>query len=903
MIERAHRENSAFSLIELIVALAVALIIVVVVGSIMVTSARTYSRANAESTVQAKAQLVMNQIEDLVIDTTGKADYGYKASKGGATEWGKLSDGELPAEPYSKTLRLCNDEKIYDLEWVSAVSGTEDAGELTYREYETADGENPTGSGKSERLSEGVESFSCDLSALSSNRIVGVNLILKRNERRYHAYKNISIRNPVFAAGATVSMANAVELVVTTPDITAEPNGKYALYGARVKVKSGNPSREVCYEVVRPSSGMLDATKVLGDGKTLQIASNERTRIINVKAYAVENPNVFEYISVYNRRVNSLGDITLASNTGTFSPGSVISLSCPIDYQSGADDSPEDHKKLTALYVHGWANHKEQVFSIPFTIPEDMVDGAFYELEVYSAHARKNGGIQDRDAYSYDRKVTESVRFYVESANLKVPVVSTREDAIYRGQESVTVSFNAFNNPMLELPSGYQMTTDHYFFYRPKEYRTVYKDSYEYLSSYTTALNKEKSAKFDWGNVGPEVFERLTADFGWREIPGHNDTSYKVPTEIFTASKLNEDTRYQLALVARIHNAGENKDLYALCARGEFFVPGYRVTIDDEAFDKQSYNVYQLNTRTTSQNKGLPEAVEDYIKTGQLERAFNRVVIDNGDNSVDQYDGRLALYATSSEDNTFGEAKELTKNKYNVITRDKGDNLYMEFRLENFKNQSFFKFPLSTNKPGNNTWMDLNTYRIHVVYSMGEVGDKYSFNQQLNESFDLHNQDKAYSLYPAYIELKLKRGNARVRYRRWNNPDNPAERIDDKNHWKEYDYQAAYIPPPGSEDDLINQYSLKQLTYKYRPAGKMQPVYINTLKEDWNTQQKEPYLIQMKEVDGVRWLRMWYAFPESVRELSNGSFQATKWFFCGEYKYNSDTEIWDLKSTTEPANW
>ena len=62
--------NRGLSMVELICAVAIVSLLGTTVSSIMVVSANTYRRGAAETEVQQEAQLVANQISDLIIDTT-----------------------------------------------------------------------------------------------------------------------------------------------------------------------------------------------------------------------------------------------------------------------------------------------------------------------------------------------------------------------------------------------------------------------------------------------------------------------------------------------------------------------------------------------------------------------------------------------------------------------------------------------------------------------------------------------------------------------------------------------------------------------------------------------------------------------------------------------------------------
>jgi prepilin-type N-terminal cleavage/methylation domain-containing protein len=68
------KDNRGFSLIELIVSLAVASIVILAIGTLMSVGTRSYYSTNTETELQKESQIAMNQLNDLLIKTQ---DYKY----------------------------------------------------------------------------------------------------------------------------------------------------------------------------------------------------------------------------------------------------------------------------------------------------------------------------------------------------------------------------------------------------------------------------------------------------------------------------------------------------------------------------------------------------------------------------------------------------------------------------------------------------------------------------------------------------------------------------------------------------------------------------------------------------------------------------------------------------------
>lgn len=63
--------NRGFSLVELMVAMAILSVVMMIALSFMMTGSRSFTKGNADSTVQKEAELTVNQIEDMIIDLNG----------------------------------------------------------------------------------------------------------------------------------------------------------------------------------------------------------------------------------------------------------------------------------------------------------------------------------------------------------------------------------------------------------------------------------------------------------------------------------------------------------------------------------------------------------------------------------------------------------------------------------------------------------------------------------------------------------------------------------------------------------------------------------------------------------------------------------------------------------------
>ena len=106
-INRTKLNQKGFTIVELLIGVAILSIVVVAIGSFMVTGTKTYTSENSDITVQEEAQLALNQISDVVIDTVSSVTYaGYPEGSGNGIE--ALNDSEFDFEPVAKSLTLYN---------------------------------------------------------------------------------------------------------------------------------------------------------------------------------------------------------------------------------------------------------------------------------------------------------------------------------------------------------------------------------------------------------------------------------------------------------------------------------------------------------------------------------------------------------------------------------------------------------------------------------------------------------------------------------------------------------------------------------------------------------------------------------------------------------------------------
>ena len=161
--------NKGISLIELLVAIAISAIIITAIGQAMVMGMRHYSLANNEATLQERAQIVMNILQDEIVDST-KNPVLDPAS-------GPLEDGKN-----TNTIKLFHGENGELETQVRLRSADPESYELIYEDLKNSN---------SEILASGVKSFRCT----QNGAAIKIEIILVEGKRSYGTSNSVFMRN------------------------------------------------------------------------------------------------------------------------------------------------------------------------------------------------------------------------------------------------------------------------------------------------------------------------------------------------------------------------------------------------------------------------------------------------------------------------------------------------------------------------------------------------------------------------------------------------------------------------------------------------------------------------------------------------------------------------------------
>lgn len=297
-----RKDQAGFTLVELLIAVTIMAIVTASVCGFIIVGSKSYASGNSDISVQQEAQLALNQISDVLIDTTRSVNYAAYDDSGVATLG--LKDAEFSFEPSGKSLTMFNGVSVVDSdgsETIEEGNGNKNylfywdkADEtLYYSEIDITETSFPMpGENGCVVLAEHVKEFSVDLTQVEEKRVVQIAMTFTNGNKEYKTSNNITIRNKVGINDVEIGpLDRKVELSVIPREISVilEPGETYHFSTPKVTGKNVT-DKSVVWSV--EGSGVGDppagGTTPHGSGFTdvnngiLQIAAKETAASFNV---------------------------------------------------------------------------------------------------------------------------------------------------------------------------------------------------------------------------------------------------------------------------------------------------------------------------------------------------------------------------------------------------------------------------------------------------------------------------------------------------------------------------------------------------------------------------------------------------------------------------------------------
>ncbi len=328
-------KNRGFTLVELIVTIAIMTIVGGAITSFLVVSQRQYNNGVAETGVQYDAQLVGNQIYDLLIDAQRGVSYGYVGELAdGTPDSGLIMDNSSLGDYHSLELYVYNTDKYYRMRW--------DKAEKKVFFAEAAPGVVINDSMEA-LLAEFVTDFSVDLSELLTKKTITYSITFLKEEsgREYSIKRSVKLRNDILvnATEDELYVPEAPEVEATGIDVYPSsvsiwPGESYKL-ASRVTSNVGlMPNQAVEWFIAAHPSGESAVTDLSGTyfaDSTLFIGNAEEGRVIdgephriNVYAKQASTGLVSENVKVGVRTITGLeGRVYLEGFDNTFATDTI----------------------------------------------------------------------------------------------------------------------------------------------------------------------------------------------------------------------------------------------------------------------------------------------------------------------------------------------------------------------------------------------------------------------------------------------------------------------------------------------------------------------------------------------------------------------------------------------------
>lgn len=243
--------RKGFSLVEVIVSLAIMTIVAGSIGAFMVAGNNSYMRGNREVTIQEEAQLTANQIIDLIIDV--KKGITYTAS----------------GDPTNGNAELClynaEGETAYKLEWQGG-----DVNKIFLYEAESVlDASNNSitanfDNSQANLLAEYVTNFVVEIpDDLEKDRSVVLKMSFAYETQSYEVNEKIQLRNAFQADGTIFRWLSLTISPYPTASVLQDDylTFSYTLTGDETAVKQG-----VTWSVKASNGGALDTASGIGRG-------------------------------------------------------------------------------------------------------------------------------------------------------------------------------------------------------------------------------------------------------------------------------------------------------------------------------------------------------------------------------------------------------------------------------------------------------------------------------------------------------------------------------------------------------------------------------------------------------------------------------------------------------------
>ena len=247
------KRNSGFTLVELIITVAIVGILGTAVFGFMTVGARNFSEGRTEVNLQSESQLAFNQMQDIIIDTDVGINYEWADASAPAVFNAVASEAAIGSDCVAKRLVMFDTHGVYEIIWEKDAADITNS-KLYYSEYspvETASKQIERGAAVESHalMSEHISDFKVDLSKMISRGIVGIETVYEKGNKQYQSSHNITLRNRPLSGNNIPDYVAADP--VDPPDSLQGPTTIYLMPGESFDLATYNDGTVNGYYVVQ----------------------------------------------------------------------------------------------------------------------------------------------------------------------------------------------------------------------------------------------------------------------------------------------------------------------------------------------------------------------------------------------------------------------------------------------------------------------------------------------------------------------------------------------------------------------------------------------------------------------------------------------------------------------------